>query len=65
MGNCKKDFYDTFCIPKNLLSNILGYLAMIILAVLIGAKQVYDDAVCGSMYSNDYNLCFSDGAGTG
>lgn len=35
----KKDFYDTFCIPKNLLSNILGYLAMIILAVLMGQNR--------------------------
>lgn len=38
-GIVKKDFYDTFCIPKNLLSNILGYLAMIILAVLMGQNR--------------------------
>lgn len=38
-GVVKKDFYDTFCIPKNLLSNILGYLAMIILAVLMGQNR--------------------------
>ena len=38
-GIIKKDFYDTFCIPKNLLSNILGYLAMIILAVLMGQNR--------------------------
>lgn len=38
-GIVKKDFYDTFCIPKNLLSNILGYLAMIILAALMGQNR--------------------------
>ena len=38
-GIVKKDFYDTFCISKNLLSNILGYLAMIILAVLMGQNR--------------------------
>lgn len=38
-GIIKKDFYDTFCIPKNLLSNVLGYLAMVVLAVLMGQNR--------------------------
>lgn len=38
-GIVKKDFYDTFCIPKNMMSNILGYLAMIVLAVLMGSNR--------------------------
>lgn len=38
-GIIKKDFYDTFCIPKNLLSNVLGYLAMVVLAVLMGPNR--------------------------
>lgn len=38
-GIIKKDFYDTFCIPKNLLSNVLGCLAMVVLAVLMGPNR--------------------------
>ena len=35
-GIVKKDFYDTFCIPKNTLSSLGGYLALFVLAFLFG-----------------------------
>ena len=36
LGIVKKDFYDTFCIPKNTLSSLGGYLALFVLAFLFG-----------------------------
>lgn len=35
-GIVKKDFYDTFCIPKNTLASLGGYLALFVFAFLIG-----------------------------
>ena len=39
-GIVKKDFYDTFCIPKNLLGNLGGYLALFLCAFIIGPGRV-------------------------
>lgn len=36
LGIVKKDFYDTFCIPKNSLASLGGYLALFVVAFLIG-----------------------------
>lgn len=39
LGIVKKDFYDTFCIPKNLLGNLGGYLALFVLAFMFGPDR--------------------------
>lgn len=39
LGIIKKDFYDTFCVPKNFVSNVIGYLAVVVLAVVMGAGE--------------------------
>ena len=39
LGIVKKDFYDTFCIPKNLLASLGGYLALFIFSFLIGPDR--------------------------
>lgn len=39
LGIIKKDLYDTFCVPKNFLSNVIGYLAIIVLAAVLGAGE--------------------------
>ena len=36
LGILRKDLYDTFLIPKNILSNGFGYLFMFLFAYLLG-----------------------------
>lgn len=39
LGIIKKDFYDTFCIPKNLLSNICGYALLLVSMLILGSNE--------------------------
>lgn len=39
-GIVKKDFYDTFCIPKNTLASLGGYLALFIFSFLMGPDRM-------------------------
>lgn len=39
LGIIKKDFYDTFCIPKNLLSNICGYALLPVSMLVLGSNE--------------------------
>lgn len=39
LGIIKKDFYDTFCIPKNLLSNICGYALLAVSMLVLGSNE--------------------------
>lgn len=39
LGIIKKDFYDTFCIPKNLLSNICGYALLPVFILILGSNE--------------------------
>lgn len=39
LGIIKKDFYDTFCIPKNLLSNICGYALLLVSMLVLGSNE--------------------------
>lgn len=39
LGIIKKDFYDTFCIPKNMLSNMGGYAMMFVCGLILGSSE--------------------------
>lgn len=39
LGIIKKDFYDTFCILKNLLSNIAGYVLLLVCMLVLGSNE--------------------------